>query len=225
METKKNPAADLEPRRLLMFQLGLIISLGVVLTAFEWKTPDYSGIILPPTRSIDVPEDINIQTVKQKIEPPKPVNTTLMHITDNAIDPPDDLVIDAGIDPGEWVPTFIAPVVAEEVPVESDEPFIVVENMPVFGSGDADLLAYLSQNIKYPILARETGITGTVYISFVVERDGSLSDIRILREVGGGCTTEALRVIQNMPRWTPGNQRGIPVRVRMNLPVKFMLLN
>ena len=225
METKKNPAADLEPRRLLMFQLGLIISLGVVLTAFEWKTPDYSGITLPPPRSIEVPEDINIQTVKQKVELPKPVNTTLMHITDDAIDPPIDLIIDAGIDPGEWVPTFIPPVVTEEVPVESDEPFIIVEKMPVFGSGHADLLIYLSQNMKYPTMARESGISGTVYISFVVEKDGSLSDIRILRELGGGCTAEAIRVIQNMPRWTPGNQRGIPVRVRMNLPVKFMLLN
>jgi protein TonB len=73
-------------------------------------------------------------------------------------------------------------------------------------------------------MARESGITGTVYITFVVEKDGSLSDIRALREVGGGCTAEALRVIQTMPRWTPGKQRGVPVRVRINLPVKFMLL-
>lgn len=225
METKKNPKADLEKRRVMMFQIGLIVSLGLTLMAFEWKTPDYAGIILPPERLIEVPEDINIQTVKQKTEPPKPVNTTLMRITDDAIDPPDDLIIDAEIDPGEYIPTFIPPVVAEEVPVESDEPFIIVQNMPFFGSGDADLLSYLSQNIKYPIMARESGITGTVYISFVVERDGSISDIRTLREVGGGCTAEALRVIETMPRWTPGRQRGVPVRVRINLPVKFTLIN
>ncbi|MDY0343435.1 MAG: energy transducer TonB [Lentimicrobium sp.] len=224
METKKNPKADLEKRRTMMFQIGLIVSLGLTLMAFEWKTPDYGGIKLPPPTTFDFPEDIGIQLTRQPVEPPKAMNTTLMRITDNENQHTVDLNIDAGIDIDEIVPVFVAPVLTEELPDETDEPFIIVEDMPVFAGGDAGLLAYLSQNIKYPVMARESGITGTVYITFVVEKDGSLSDIRALREVGGGCTAEALRVIQTMPRWTPGKQRGVPVRVRINLPVKFMLL-
>lgn len=224
METKKNPKADLEKRRTMMFQIGLIVSLGLILMAFEWKTPDYGGIKLPPPASCNIPEDISVILTKQEAKPPKPMNATLMRITDNENQQTIDLIIDAGIDPGEVIPPFVAPVITDEVPEETDEPFVIVENMPAFPGGDAALMQYLLSNTKYPHMARESGISGTVYITFVVEKDGSLSDIRALREVGGGCTSEALRVVQAMPRWIPGKQRGVPVRVRINLPVKFKLI-
>ena len=84
-------------------------------------------------------------------------------------------------------------------------------------------MRYLHSQIKYPALAKESGISGRVFVSFVIERDGSVTDITILRGIGGGCDEEAIRVVKSMPRWNPGTQRGQPVRVRFNLPIKFTL--
>jgi protein TonB len=87
----------------------------------------------------------------------------------------------------------------------------------------ADLYSYLGNNIKYPVMAKESGIQGKVYVTFVVERDGSITDVKVLRGIGGGCDEEAVRVVASMPRWKPGKQRGKPVRVQYNLPVRFTL--
>lgn len=84
-------------------------------------------------------------------------------------------------------------------------------------------MKFLRDNIKYPQIARESGIQGTVYVTFVVEKDGRVTDIRVLRGIGGGCDEEAVRVIKAMPRWQPGKQRGKPVRVQFNMPIKFTL--
>ena len=85
------------------------------------------------------------------------------------------------------------------------------------------LYKYLAENIKYPQMAKESGIQGRVFVTFVVEKDGRVTDVRVLRGIGGGCDEEAIRVVQNMPKWTPGKQRGKSVRVQYNLPVKFTL--
>jgi protein TonB len=86
-----------------------------------------------------------------------------------------------------------------------------------------ELMKYLSENIKYPPLAKESGIQGRVFINFVVEPNGSISNVKVLRGIGGGCDEEAVRVVEKMPKWSPGKQRGKPVRVSYNLPVKFTL--
>jgi protein TonB len=101
--------------------------------------------------------------------------------------------------------------------------FLVVETMPEFPGGEEALNTYLADSLRYPAVAIEMAIQGRVFVTFVVEKDGSISDARILRGIGGGCDEEALRVIQNMPKWNPGRQRGKPVRVQYNLPVKFRL--
>ncbi len=85
-------------------------------------------------------------------------------------------------------------------------------------------MKYLQDNLKYPVRAKELGIQGKVYLSFVVEKDGSVTDVALLRGIGGGCDEEAIRAVKNMPKWIPGKQRNIPVRVRFNLPVNFKLL-
>lgn len=103
------------------------------------------------------------------------------------------------------------------------EVFISVEQMPVFGNGMNDLLAYLAKEIKYPAIARQNGITGTVVIQFVIDRTGKVTQVELLKGIGGGCDQEALRVINGMPAWTPGKQQGRPVSVRYTLPVKFKL--
>ena len=113
--------------------------------------------------------------------------------------------------------------IEEEVDEEEVKIFTVVENDPEFPGGMDALYKYLAENIKYPQLARDNGITGKVYVTFVVERDGSIANPRILRDIGGGCGAEAIRVVKSMPKWTPGKQRGKAVRVQFNLPVNFNL--
>lgn len=101
--------------------------------------------------------------------------------------------------------------------------FTVVEEMPTFPGGEEELFKYLQRNIKYPAIARENGISGRVYVTFVVDKDGKIKDAKILRGVGGGCDEEALRVVRNMPDWKSGRQNGRPVQVQYNLPVNFTL--
>ncbi|MCK9616271.1 MAG: energy transducer TonB [Lentimicrobiaceae bacterium] len=103
------------------------------------------------------------------------------------------------------------------------EIFTVVEESPGFPGGDESRIKFLQQNITYPQVAKEAGIQGTVFVTFVVEVDGSVSDVRVLRGIGGGCDEEAIRVVKAMPKWTPGKQRGRPVRVQFNMPIKFIL--
>jgi protein TonB len=101
--------------------------------------------------------------------------------------------------------------------------FTVVEEQPSFPGGEEFRIAFLQQNIKYPEEAKELGIQGRVFVTYVVEADGSITDIRVLRGIGGGCDEEAIRVVSIMPKWIPGKQRGTPVRVQFNLPIKFTL--
>ena len=118
--------------------------------------------------------------------------------------------------------------VADE-PVKPDKPevenkvFDVVEQMPKFPGGDAALMRYLSENIKYPVVAQENGVQGRVTVSFVVERDGSISDVKIVRSVDPSLDREAQRVVRSMPKWIPGKQNGSAVRVKYNVPVQFRL--
>ncbi len=103
------------------------------------------------------------------------------------------------------------------------EVFVVVESMPEFIGGSSALNTYLANNINYPNLAKESGIQGRVFVNFIIETDGIISNIKVLRGIGGGCDEEAVRVISTMPKWKSGEQRGKPVRVSYNLPVKFAL--
>jgi len=129
----------------------------------------------------------------------------------------------AGVTTQEGDPNAIE-LPTEEAPVEAPpEIFTIVEEMPSFPGGDGALVKFLSDNIKYPALARENGITGTVFLTFQVGKDGKVSEVKILRGIGGGCDEEAVRVVKNMPAWRAGKQRGQAVIVQYNLPVKFSL--
>jgi TonB family protein len=101
--------------------------------------------------------------------------------------------------------------------------FTVVEEQPRFPGGEEARLQYMMQNLRYPAEARKEGIQGTVFVTFLVEADGSITNVRVLRGIGGGCDEEAVRVIKEMPNWTPGRQRGQNVRVQFNMPVRFVL--
>ncbi|KAF0197790.1 MAG: periplasmic protein TonB [Bacteroidetes bacterium] len=106
---------------------------------------------------------------------------------------------------------------------ENEQPFTVVEQMPEFPGGDEARVAFLRENLKFPQIARESGITGTVYLTFVIGKDGRISNVRLLRGIGGGCDEEAIRVLKLMPPWIPGKQGGKSVPVQFNLPIKFTL--
>jgi protein TonB len=111
-------------------------------------------------------------------------------------------------------------VIEQEAPKEI---FTVVEEQPGYPGGDEARIKFLQENIKYPEEAKELGVQGKVFVTFVVEVDGSITDVRVLRGIGAGCDEEAVRVVKSMPRWVPGKQRGQPVRVQFNLPIKFTL--
>jgi len=126
------------------------------------------------------------------------------------------------VDQQTEIEVYVPPVREEEV-IEEAEIFTVVESMPEFPGGPAKMMEYIAKNIKYPAMARESGIQGRVFVNFVVEPNGSVSNVKILRGIGGGCDEEAVRVVEAMPKWTPGRQRGKAVRVSFNLPVRFTL--
>lgn len=118
--------------------------------------------------------------------------------------------------------TEAPPVVVDE---KKPQIFTFVQQMPQFPGGDKELFTYLNKNIRYPTAAREARIEGTVMLEFVVNEDGSISGIKALRQVSGGCTEEAIRVVSNMPKWKPGMQNGNAVKVYFHLPIKFVLSN
>ena len=147
-----------------------------------------------------------------------------INVVEDDIQVDDDIDIDVEANENTEVQEYVAPVkVEEEESAEEMQIFMVVESMPEYPGGEAALYKYLAENIKYPQMAKESGIQGRVFVTFVVERDGRVTDVRVLRGIGGGCDEEAIRVVENMPKWTPGKQRGKSVRVQYNLPVKFTL--
>jgi protein TonB len=108
--------------------------------------------------------------------------------------------------------------------IGEEQVFLAVEQQPEFPGGESALIAYIAKNTKYPAIARENNIEGRVFISFVVEKDGNISDVKVIRGIGGGCDEEAKRVIKGLPKFTPGKQNGRPVRVQFNVPVNFKLM-
>lgn len=225
MEAKKTPKADLEKKRGLFVQIGLIVALAAMLVAFEWKTYDAMQMDLGGRQAEAIEEEM-IEITQQNKPPPPPApppTTTLINIVQDNIEIEDDFMIDAEANQLTEIPTYVPPAVTEEEEVAEAEIFTVVEDQPTFPGGDEARIRFLTNNIKYPQMARESSIQGTVYVTFVVERDGSVTDVRVLRGIGGGCDEEAIRVIKAMPKWIPGKQRGKPVRVQFNMPIKFTL--
>jgi len=222
MEPKKYKKADLEGKKTYFFEVGLIIALLVVFAAFEYKSYDKQTIDLQQRAVDDTPEEI-IPITEHKPPPPPPPppkQVTQIKIVEDDVEVEDEIEIDVEAD-DETVVEYV-PVEEEEEIVEA-EIFTVVESMPEFPDGTVELYRYLNDNIKYPPLAKESGIQGRVFVNFVVEPNGNISNVKVLRGIGGGCDEEAVRVVENMPTWKPGKQRGRAVRVSYNLPIKFTL--
>lgn len=227
MELKKNPKADLEKRRGLYLEIGLVVILVAALVAFNVKSYDKEEKVQFERQASEEQEEIIIQTQQEELPPPPPPEapevTTEFEVVEDDTEIKNELVVNAEVTE-ETKNIEITPVkIEEEEEEEETQIFTVVENDPEFPGGMEALYKYLRDNIKYPQLARDNNITGRVYVTFVVERDGSIANPRVLRDIGGGCGAEAIRVVKSMPKWTPGKQRGKAVRVQFNLPVSFNL--
>jgi protein TonB len=225
MENKKTEKADLENKKAIFFQVGLVLVLGLTLFAFEWKTYDIKIVDQNSRKATEVMEEIVLQTQQNTPPPPPPPQqqNTVLEIVENDEVIENEVSIDAEADEKTVVEEYHAPTVTDEKEVEEAEIFTVVEESPSFPGGDEARIKFLQGNITYPTMARESGIQGTVYVTFVVEKGGNVSDVKILRGIGGGCDEEAIRVIRAMPKWNPGKQRGKSVRVQFNMPIKFTL--
>jgi len=223
METKKTPKADLENKKRIFLQIGLAIALLGVLAAFEWRTYDRAIQDLGGLDMLIIEEeDIPITRQETPPPPPPPMSTELVIVEDD-VEIDEEFVVDVEATITTEVREFTQVRIAQEEEISEEIIFIVVEEWPSFPGGEEARLRFLSENIRYPQMAREAGIQGTVFLTFVVERDGSVTDVRVVRGIGGGADEEAIRVVRNMPRWTPGRQRGQPVRVQFNMPIRFVL--
>lgn len=226
MESKKNEKYDLEKRRPILFGVGMIISISLAITAFEWRTA-MEPVVYPMEDNEDVwyvPDEIKITEHREPVppEPKKEIKVELKEIIEiveielvSKTQPEPEVEL-GNIDDliEKSAPT---PVTVEEAPFE------VVEERPSFPGGEKELLKFLGENVKYPRLARNIGIEGRVTIQFIVEKDGSLTDITVIKGIGAGCDEEAIRVMKLVPNFSPGKQRGVPVRVRMMVPINFRL--
>jgi periplasmic protein TonB len=223
MEAKKTAKADLESKKRVFLQIGIIIALVVVWSAFEWRQYERQVVDLG-VLEIDFIEEEDIPITRPETPPPPPPPEPSMEliIVDDDVEIDEEFMIDMEATVFTEVSEF-APIIVEEEEVAEDVIFTVVEDQPSFPGGDEARMRFLQENLRYPTMAREAGIQGTVFVTFVVERDGSVTDVRVLRGIGGGLDEEAVRVVRMMPRWNPGRQRGQAVRVQFNMPIRFVL--
>ncbi|MBR5603744.1 MAG: energy transducer TonB [Bacteroidales bacterium] len=227
MEIKKSPKADLESKKSTFILIGLVVSLFIIWRVFEYKSYDKQSLD-DFQRTVEVIEEEMVEITKQeqpKIQPPAPKpQVTQIEIVDNEEEIEDEIEIDAEVSQDEVIEEYdFAPAEIEEEEIVEAEIFKVVEVMPEFPGGPAKMMEYIQKNIKYPMMARESDIQGRVFVSFVVEPDGSISNVGVMRGIGGGCDEEAVRVVNSMPKWNPGKQRGTAVRCSFTVPIIFKL--
>jgi protein TonB len=228
MELKKSPKADLESKRDVYLMVGLVVALGIILLAFEWTTKPTKADSLGSIDAMEVEEEIIPITREQEIKPPPPPPPPkvieVLNIVDDETEIDDELEIDDS-EADETTLIDVAPVITtqEEEEEEEAQVFFIVEDMPEFPGGEMALRTYIANQIKYPVIAQENGIQGKVYVTFVVGKDGSVSNASIARGVDPSLDKEALRVIGTLPKWKPGKQRGKPVNVSYTVPINFQL--
>ena len=226
MEIKKSPKADLESKKSTFILIGLVVSLFVIWRVFEYKSYDKQSLD-EFQRSVEVIEEEMVEITKQeqpKPQPPAPKpQVTQIEIVDNEEEIEDEIEIDAEVSQDEVIEEYFAPAEIEEEEIVEAEIFKVVEVMPEFPGGAAKMMEYIQKNMKYPMMARESDIQGRVFVNFVVEPDGSISNVAVIRGIGGGCDEEAVRVVESMPKWNPGKQRGTAVRCAFTVPIIFKL--
>ena len=215
MEFKKNPQDDLKTKKGGFIKISLVLALVLILVPFENKTYDEGIVDLGLTE---------MATTRQEVSPAIPQEPSLQEKQPIPLNFTENDVANRGkINIDEEPPKKIEIAEPRETFVQEAEIFLAVEDPPQFPGGEAARHNFIQENTKYPQKANGKGIQGTVYVTFVVEPNGSLSGIKVLRGIGSGCDEEAVRVVSIMPKWQPGKQKGQAVRVQLNMPIKFVL--
>jgi TonB family C-terminal domain len=228
MEIKKSPKADLENKRSLFLQIGFVVAIGIALVAFEFDFGEAKESKSFATKAVAAEEEIvpitqEEQPQEQEVAPQQIVSDVL-NIVRNDVKVSNELNI-FDQDDRSAAPIVIPTVSKKEEPIDEEEIFYIIEDMPTFNGKEAAVgfREYVGKNLKYPDVAAENGIQGTVYVSFVVEPTGLVSNVKVIRGVDASLDREATRIVQNSPKWTPGKQRGKSVRVSFTFPIKFQL--
>lgn len=228
MDTKKSPKVDLEGKRSTFVLMGLVAVLALLFVAFEWadKVKVYD---IMSNMDIDIEEQMMEQTFQEETPPPPPAPEVPDVIEEIKVveDTKEVETIDfSSEDDKNKVQEIIQAPVVKPADPEDDENYVfqVVEKQPEFPGGNEALMKYLGQNIKYPTVAAQNGIQGRVVCRFTVKRDGSVGDVEVVRKGDHpSLDREAIRVIESMPKWKPGQQRGKAVNCKFTLPVVFKL--
>lgn len=227
MEKKKSSKADLEGKRTSFFLVGLVIALGVTLVAFEWRSRPAKTQSLGLLQTVEVEEEIIPITRENEIKPPPPppppkVVEVLDIVADDVLIE-DELQMDE-TEADENTIINVAPVIeTADEEVEDQIFFNIIEEPAEFPGGDRALLNYLNSHVNYPVIAQENGIEGKVYLKFVIDEQGNVTNAQIARGVDSSLDAEALRVINSLPRFKPGKQRGRPVKVYYSSVINFKL--
>ena len=228
MEIKKSSKANLEDKRLTFVFMGLIVALAILYTAFEWTQREIT-VHEADNEDFLIEEEIQIdQTFQEETPPPPPEPEEVPDVIEEIKIVEDDVEtkdVDFSSEDKKDEVVEIKQVDFEEEEEEEDIEtiFLVVEEQPEFPGGMAKLMKYFSDNVRYPVVAAENGIQGRVICQFTVWRDGSIRDIVVLRGVDKSLDKEAVRLIENMPKWKPGKQRGKEVSCKFTVPVSFRL--
>ncbi len=225
MEVKKTKKADLERKRTMFLQIGFVVALGASLVAFEWKTIRESPGVLVDNEIVAVVEELPPIVKLKEPEPPKPPPKQIILEELNIVDDDEDLPGDELEFSSEFSEEYTVDFHEFEEPEEDGDPipFVMLEDQPEFPGGQEALLRYLASSVKYPTIAAENGIQGTVYLSFIISKTGEVKNVSILRGVDTSLDKEAIRVVGSMPDWKPGRQGTRAVAVSYQVPIRFTL--
>lgn len=226
MRKKKSPKADLEKKRLLFLMIGIAIALLTVYVLLEWSSAPKEIQDVKYAMDSELETEVVVtKSEEPKIPPPLPAPkapTDILQVTTKKLSAKDKIIVDAGTTENQAIKIKVIEQPTEDLSDEK-QVFIRVEQMPQFPGGDMALLKYLGKHLKYPQAAADNDVQGTVYLKFVVEKDGSIGEIIVLRSPDKSLEKEAKRVVASLPKFTPGMQRNTPVSVWYQLPVKFQL--
>ena len=230
MEVKKSPKADLEKGKTMGILMGMIVGLAVLFVGFEWSDREITIVQDQGVADIIAEEEVEItrpeDTPPPPPPPPAPAVAEVLTVVEDDVKLDDVEIVSSEDDAASaQVEAYTPPAVVEEEEESSQQIFTVVETMPEFPGGQGALLQYLAKSIKYPVIAQENGIQGRVVLSFVIEKDGRLTNIQVLQTPDRSLSEEAIRVLNKSPKWSPGKQRNQVVRVKYTLPVDFRVQN
>lgn len=223
MEAKKTEKADLTKKSTLFFSIGLLLTMSLVVTAFEWKDTDIQDVDLLGKSTNTFEETIEVPPTEQPPPPPPQVQQPQIVEVPDEEEIEEDIKVNLDIEVTQETKVQEIVVQAEEPKEEVDEIFTIVEDPASPKGGITAFYKYVQDKMKYPAQARRMGIEGRVFVEFVIDKDGSITEVRAVKGIGAGCDEEAVRVVQSSPNWNPGKQRGKPVKQRMVLPITFKL--